>query len=214
MSRVLRSYIVSGLLFTAGVAGVGYLTSYLGAKHVNDAIAEKLAVREPDEDRAVHLFEALRSGREGASLNDLEVIARKGYPRASALLAWSYDSRAMTKERDALVMSSLNRMLDPDLLLFLGFVARSFDESARDEAYAKIMDGGRRVSLNAIYASLQTELSEADQDVLRKCYDTLQKRYGEDAKGRQAIRFAYFTDTMSCRTDIGPHDADQVGTRG
>lgn len=214
MSPVLRSYIVGSLFFAAGVTGIGYLTSYLGAVHVDQVISEKLSAREPEEERSTRIFYELRRGQASVKLSDLESIAEKGYPRASSLLAWIYDSRAMTKERDSLVMQSLSRMADPDLLLFLGFVSRSFDESARDEAYAKIMEGGKRVSLNAIYASLQTELPEEDLQTLRNCYDKLQKIYSDDAHGRQAIRFAYFSDTMSCRTEKGLHDADQASTRG
>ena len=212
MSPVLRSYIIGGLLLVAGAGSLGYLASYLGAKHVDQVIQSKMDAREPSEDLAAKVFDGLRKRSPAVHLSDLEALAIKGYPRASSLLAWSYDSHAMVKERDALIMSSLDRMVDPDLLLFLAFVSRSFDEQARDEAYAKIMEGGKRVSLTAIYASMQSDLAEPDLKRLRDCYSRLQRTYSDDPRGRQAIRFAYFSDTMSCRTEQGLHDADQAGT--
>lgn len=212
MSPVLRSYIVGGALLAAGVSGLGYLTSYLGAKHVDQIISDKMAARAPAEEMAARIFEGLRQGNALMSLVDLEALADQGHPRSSALLSWIYDSRAMVKERDDLVMHSLDRMVDPDLLLFLGFVARTFDEQARDEAYAKMMDSGKKVSLSAIYASMQTDLSEGDLARLKSCYARLQKIYSDDPHGRSAIRYAYFSDTMSCQTNQGLHDADQTGT--
>ena len=70
------------------------------------------------------------------------------------------------------------------------------------------------MSLSAIYASMQTDLSAGDLETLKICYAKLQKTYSDNPHGRQAIRFAYFSDTMSCRTEQGLHDADQAGTRG
>lgn len=212
MSPVLRSYIVGGLLLVTGAGGIGYLASYLGAKHVDQVIQAKMDAREPAEDLATRIFDGLRKQRDGVSLSDLEALSVRGYPRASSLLAWSYDSRALVNERDALVMRSLDRMVDPDLLLFLGFVSRSFDEQARSEAFDKMLEGGKRVSLGAIYASMQTNLNEHDLDRIRVCYSKLQKNYSDAPRGRQAIRFAYFSDTKSCRTEQGLHDADQAGT--
>ena len=214
MSPVLRSYIVGGLFLVTGACGIGYLASYFGAKHVDGVIQSKLEARESDEDLAARQFDGLRKRDPSVKLSDLEAIAYRGYPRAGSLLAWSYDHRAMVKERDALIMNSLNRMIDPDLLLFLGFVSRTFDEQARDEAFEKLLEGGNRVSLSAIYASMQTDLSAGDLETLKICYAKLQKTYSDNPHGRQAIRFAYFSDTMSCRTEQGLHDADQAGTRG
>lgn len=212
MSPVLRSYIVGGLLLVAGAGAVGYLASYLGAKHVDQVIQAKMDSREEPENLASRIFDGLRMHKQGAHLSDLELIATAGYPRASSLLAWSYDTRAMVSKRDALVMQSLDRMVDPDLLLFLGFVARSFDEQAQNEAFDKMSEGGKGVSLSGIYASMQTELAEPDLQRVRACYSKLQKTYSDDPRGRQAIRYAYFSDTMSCRHAQGLHDADQAGT--
>jgi hypothetical protein len=211
MSSVLRSYVLGGFLFISGVGAVSYLASYLGAKHVDEVVAAKLAAREPQEASAALLFDRLRRNDNPASLSDLQALAREGIPDASALLAWIYDDRAMVDERDALVMASLERMSDPDLLLFLGFVSRSFDPQARDEALDRILDGGKGVNRRRIYASMQTNLSSDDLGRLFSCYEKLQHLYSDaGASSRRAVRYAYFNDTMSCQSPKGLHDADQA----
>lgn len=209
MSPVSRGYLTGGLFFAVTVGGLCFLASHLGTKYVDQVIYQKFEQRVAVEGEATRVFEALRRRDPKADLSKLEKLAALGYPKVNTLLAWTYDERSMISSRDAQVMRSLDTMIDPDLLMFLGFVARSFDEEAQSEAYDRIMAGG--INRNTIYASMQTRLSEADLKTLRGCYAKLQAMYSEDEHGQRSIRYAYFNDTMSCRTPKGTQDANQAG---
>lgn len=212
MSPVLRSYVIGGLIFAVSVGCLTSAISYLGTKYVDRVISEKLDAREAGEHEAEKLFRKIGKNFDEKDLETLASYASSGSPKTNSMLAWVYEARGLTERRDKLVMDAMDRMNDPDLLLFLAFMARIFDPEAQLEAFDKIKNSSDSVSRKVIYASMLSFLPDADVSRLQSCYARLQKTYTNHVSGPIAIRYAYFNDTMSCQTHKGTHDADQAGS--
>jgi hypothetical protein len=211
MVRVLRSYIQGGLIGSAVVAVVCFMASYLTAQHVDTVVADKLKNRQLFEAMGSQAYQALGHGDDDYQLSKLKALADQGFPGAASRLAWAYDKQGMVDQRDALLMSSLDTMVDPDLLAFLTVVAPAFDELAVHSVIDKMATAGAANTSTRLYHSTQTHLLDKDIQRLRGCFTALNDTYSQD-NGKFQNRYAYFADKKSCRLKKGTHDANPART--
>lgn len=211
MPRQLRPYIFGGLLGATVIAAVCFLTSYLTAQHVERVVGDKVKNRQLFEAIGRQAYQSLGQGTDDYQLSRLKALAENGFPGSASRLAWAYDKQGLIDERDALLMQSMETMVDPDLLAFLTVVAPAFDEKAVHSVIDQMLAAGDTSTTTRLYHSTQTHLQDNDLKRLRGCFQTLTDTYSQD-NGKFQNRYAYFADKKSCRSKKGTQDADPVGT--
>lgn len=207
MPRQLKPYIFGGLLGATVIAAVCFLTSYLTAQHVEHVVSDKVKNRQLFEAIGSQAYQALGKGNDDYQMSKLKALAENGFPGSASRLAWAYDKQGLIDERDALLMQSMETMVDPDLLAFLAVVAPAFEEKAVHGVIDQPLAEGNTRTSSRLYHSTQTNLQDNDLERLRVCFKTLTDTYSQD-NGKFQNRYAYFADKKSCRSKKGTQDAD------
>lgn len=174
MRSSIRGYVMTGLLTLAIGVVITIPISYMTTKEVSARVSAKLNEREPLETKAIAAYMAFRNG-DATQLGVLEGYAENGLPQSTALLWQAYEDLGQAWERDQLLLASIARMDDPDLLFLF--------------SYASNEEGAEHPTISTLDA-VQVEQ-------INRCYQHLNDRYG-GRNGKIRNRYAYLTGLKSC----------------
>ncbi len=194
----IRGFLFTGLTAIAVGVTLSVPISFWTVKEVNSRIESKMDARQPFENKARASFMAIQKGDE-SKLEELEGMASQGLPVSTSLLWQVYQDKGLDQQRDQLVVESLERMTDPDLLFFLDFARYTFDEQYRKMVAVTEQAKSGKAAVDLEEAG-KSPLSSDQLSLISECFNYLTSRYDGDG-GKIRNRYAYLTDTKGCSAE-------------